>query len=218
MKSRPSTTEIVDAIGTSMAMLFVGSLFLFIVAVTTHVIIVGVERGYGEQAASTLTVMGYVFCTFTLFLMLPSICTGIFEFADNVYFDGLIYTINKMGERLIFSEPVSYTPTNDFFTGSKTAKPLEKKTKYIQPYKAPATNFNNSGLMPYERRKPPRATFFCRRGEEYLTISGKYEEKWLNTWELKVWQAQKDRIKAIKDGLVDETPQTNPEPLEFTAK
>jgi len=53
------------------------------------------------------------------------------------------------------------------------------------------TPLNNSiNLLAGEKRYPPRAEFFSREGRE----EGDFEERFMNAFELKVWNSNKEKI------------------------
>jgi hypothetical protein len=217
MRRKTTAMDVADAIGTVIALAFCVLGAISLVAGVTFEVMDYIEKHAGPDMARGLTVLTVSICILMLIVMLPAILTDALNFADNVFFCGLVPTINQLGEKLFWTERDIYT-VPDGYNGLESKGKSVPIVPIVKTHKTSTKHFLGGGLVAGERQKPPRATFFCRRGEEYLTISGKYEEKWLNTWELRAWQTQKDRTEAIKAGLVDETPQTNPEPLEFTAK
>lgn len=60
----------------------------------------------------------------------------------------------------------------------------------IHPIKPTKTAYT-AGLLVNERRCPPRATFFGRLDGVEYNGTGDYEDKYLNIYELRVWNKQK---------------------------
>ena len=87
----------------------------------------------------------------------------------------------------------------------------KEKRKVITNQNNNAITTTSYGLIPSDRRKPPRAEFFGREQDHDLNEAGKLEERFLNTWEKAYWQKQKAREEAKKTGELDETASPIPE-------
>jgi len=96
--------------------------------------------------------------------------------------------------------PITDKRQNTYNIGNNTGKqtnifsPAPKAEKPIKPV----------SLLLDERTSAPRASFFGRLDGTTIEEIGKYEERWLNTFELSHWKRQKEREQALMDGLVDE--------------
>lgn len=79
--------------------------------------------------------------------------------------------------------------TGDYYKNNKIYGPTTSK-----PASAPIVYRkakNTTSLLSHERKCPPRPAFFGRLDGQYLESIGEYEEKYLNSFELSHWQAQK---------------------------
>jgi hypothetical protein len=89
--------------------------------------------------------------------------------------------------------PVSFGPEKP----PKTYDFGKLANKALGPYK-PKKVEHISGLLASDRRNPPRAEFFGRLDGERSHVQGPWEEKYLNTWEKKHWDKQKELADELK--------------------
>lgn len=92
-----------------------------------------------------------------------------------------------------FSE-LGLKPNYTFNTVGYNKYPITSTNNYKQP----------TTLLKNEKHQPPRAEFFGKLDGEESTEEGKYEEQYLNKWELQWWKEQKQREEALKAGILNE--------------
>ena len=99
---------------------------------------------------------------------------------------------------------------------------MTNKNNYVAPKSTitqkVARTVKTSGLLAGERESAPRASFFGRIEGKEVTADGKYEDKWLNSFEFNHWIKQKEYKKALKAGLVDETDEDGLDPVNSITK
>lgn len=98
----------------------------------------------------------------------------------------LIYFWNWLVNDFLF---LNGPNTSDYYKNNRTYDTYPKK-----PASAPIVYRkakNTTSLLSHERKCPPRPAFFGRLDGQYLESIGEYEEKYLNSFELSHWQAQK---------------------------
>lgn len=175
---------------------------------------------YGEEKLA-LWLVGMVFTLGTIFLLykLVTRMVGLYGWEKVVsysivgivgilFFSILVYTLwcglVAWWDRFFCIYPTAgdYKPKN------------VNNTSYIAPknniIKKAARTVKTGGLLAGERERAPRAQFFGRIDGESKECLGKYEEKYLNSFEHRHWLKQKEREEALEAGLVDENVEPGP--------
>jgi len=127
-----------------------------------------------------------------------------------------MFECSLIGKILIFIWELLFPPEYDYYnkyTGVYDPKPASNITL---PPSVPKKSFFDSPLI--KKTKPPSAKSFGRIDGELIDTQGKLEEKYLNSFEIKKWKAQKLREEVIASGILDKTVKKDLIEDVFTAK
>ena len=130
-------------------------------------------------------------------------------FVGFIFLSGVVYAvwvyITELWDKwfgLPYMNSYAYNTGNTTNKATNTTYKPPKQTFYGKAARA----VKPGGLLENERQKAPRAQFFGRLDGTAVESVGKYEERWLNTYEYTHWLKQNERKQALEAGLVDENP------------